>query len=78
MRIQAEISLYPLREKDLTPPIHRFVERLERRGLTVETGPLSSMVVGESAEVFAALAEAFEVSAAEGKRALIVKIIGGE
>ena len=77
MKVQAEVSLYPLREADLTPPIQQFIERLESRGLQVAIGPLSSTVAGDSASLFDALREAFEDSAQGGARVLVLKIIGG-
>lgn len=59
MIVQAEVSLYPLRTPSLGEPIASFLERLESAGLEIEAGPMSSTVVGESGEVFAALADAF-------------------
>lgn len=76
MLIQAEISLYPLGEPDLTLVIHAFLKDLERPGIQIETGPLSSVVSGESEVLFAALREAFERSSAAGRRALVVKFLG--
>jgi len=60
MKIQAEISLYPLRQRDLTRPIQQFIETLENYKLKVETGPMSSIVWGDSQAVFKGLQKAFE------------------
>jgi len=34
MKVQAEISLYPLRQNELAKPIQRFIELLESSKLT--------------------------------------------
>jgi len=60
MKIQAEISLYPLRCSDLTRPIRQFIELLENNKLKVELGPMSSLIAGDSQVVFESLREAFE------------------
>lgn len=75
MLVQAEVSLYPLGEKDLAPPIFTFVRRLEREGLSVEPGPMSTLVAGASADVFAALREAYEETCLTGRRVLVVKLL---
>lgn len=77
MMVQAEVSLYPLGEKDLLPPILAFVRCLERAGLRVEPGPLATLVAGESAAVFEALREAYDEACLTGRRALVVKMING-
>lgn len=75
MLVQAEVSLYALGEKDLAPFIYSFVRRLERPGLTIEPGPLSTLVAGESELVFQALREAYEELGLTGRRALVVKLL---
>ncbi len=63
MRVQAEVSLYPLRTATLMDSIDAFVERLRQSGLSVEIGPMSSRIRGESEDLFRALGEAFEGAA---------------
>ena len=60
MKVQAEISLYPLRQSELTKPIQQFVQILENNKLQVKTGPMSSLVTGDSQVVFESLQKAFE------------------
>jgi uncharacterized protein YqgV (UPF0045/DUF77 family) len=60
MKIQAEISLYPLRQNELTKPIRQFIELLENTKLKVESGPMSTLVTGEAPVVFENLQKAFE------------------
>lgn len=76
VHVQVEISLYPMREPELTPHIYRFIQSLEERGLEVTPGPMSSVIGGPSAEVFDALREAFEASAENGMRIMVLKVIG--
>ncbi len=72
--IQAEISLYPLGETKLFTRIKGFVESLQRSGLTVEVGRMSTVISGESAAVFKALQDAFESDAARGGTVMTVKV----
>lgn len=76
MKIQAEVSLYPLEVADVAPPIFLFVERLERPGLTIEIGPLSTRLTGEAELVFLALREAFTEAAGTQKCVLVTKMLG--
>jgi uncharacterized protein YqgV (UPF0045/DUF77 family) len=63
MRVQAEVSLYPLRTERLSGPVEKFCQVLRSRGLHVETRSMSTLVVGESGRLFEALKESFEVLA---------------
>ena len=60
MKIQAEVSLYPLRQNELTKPIRQFIELLENNKLKTELGPMSTLVSGDSQVVFESLQKAFE------------------
>jgi len=73
MKVQAEVSLYPLRTMTLTESIDRFVRRLRERGLEVQMGPISSSDSGECRAVFDGLSAAFEDSARRGDVAAIIK-----
>ena len=75
MQIQAEISLYALGVADLAPSIYQFLQVLERPGLTVEIGRMSTLIAGEDDLVFAALREAYGAAAAQGQRVLVAKIM---
>ena len=74
MKIQAEISLYPLHCSDLTEPIRQFIDLLETDKLKVEIGPMSTLVTGDSQVVFENLKKAFERLAEEYKVVLTAKI----
>ena len=74
MKIDAEVSLYPLRSADLSKPINRFLERLQETEIKVEPGRMSSRVGGECSDVFRALGDAFGKSAEEGDIVLVMKV----
>jgi len=74
MKVHAEVSLYPLRQNDLTKPIQQFVESLDIKHLKVKTGSMSSVISGEESIVFQSLQKAFEQAAQKYEVVLNVKI----
>jgi len=74
MKVRAEISLYPLRQNELTKPIRQFIELLENNKLKVELGPMSTLVTGEEPVVFENLQKAFERLAEEYEVVMTAKI----
>jgi uncharacterized protein YqgV (UPF0045/DUF77 family) len=60
MKVQAEISVYPLRITELSKPIGEFCRMLRSHGLEVQLGPMSSLVSGESKDLFDAFHKSFE------------------
>ena len=74
MKIQAEVSLYPLREDDLFKGIYEFLEAVRERGLDVQMGPMSSLLTGESEAVFQALQAAFDRVAERTQCVLVAKL----
>ena len=60
MKVQAEVSLYPLRENELTGPIQQFIRALKGNNLIIKTGGISTVVTGDSLLVFERLQQAFE------------------
>jgi uncharacterized protein YqgV (UPF0045/DUF77 family) len=60
MKVQAEISLYPLRKNELTKPIYQFIRALKNNNLNIKTGPMSTLVTGDSHVVFESLQQAFQ------------------
>src|SRR5689334_14141348 len=79
MRIAVEISLYPL-EADYIPSIKGFIDRVRQYpDLQVITNAMSTQIVGESRQVFAALSNETEKTFAEGgRRVFVMKVLGGE
>jgi len=74
MKTQAEISLYPLRQNDLSEPIRQFCHLLEENNLEVRTGTMSSIVTGESESIFKGLQKAFESLTERTEVVLTIKI----
>lgn len=75
MQVQAEISLYPIGRPDPLPSILQLIGDLERAGLHVEPGPLSTLVSGDCRVLFDALAFACETVGRTGRHALVIKIL---
>jgi len=74
MKVQAEVSLYPLRQKNLAKPVGWFCELLQKDNLNVQTRPMSSLIMADSEVLFRSLKEAFEQLAKEHEVVLTAKI----
>jgi len=74
MKVQAEVSLYPLKTMSLGQPIEQFVEQLRHADLEIECGTMSTMVAGDAARVFSALGGAFEDTATNREIVLVLKV----
>ncbi len=74
MKVHAEVSLYPLRQNDLTEPIQQFVESLKNGNLNVKTGSMSSVISGEESIVFQSLQKAFEQAAKKYEVVMTAKV----
>ncbi len=72
MMVTAQVSLYPLRQPDLTPAIDRTIRFFQQQGLHTEPGPMSTLISGPLEQVFHALQEAFDRVAAEGQVVMVV------
>jgi uncharacterized protein YqgV (UPF0045/DUF77 family) len=64
--MSAQVSLYPLRQTSIGPPIRHAVRHLRQRGLHVRVGEMSTLVWGDERTVFEALREAFHHAAEQG------------
>lgn len=69
--ISAQVSIYPLGQDSLSPAINEAIHILRQQGLTVEVGPMSSLVTGEDDVLFTALHAAFREVAAAGGVAMV-------
>ncbi len=74
MNIQAEISLYPLRVRNLGPAIERVLDTLKAAGVSVRPGTMSSIVAGDADVVFPAVAAAFQAAAEDHQIVLVMKV----
>lgn len=66
MLVSAQVSVYPLGQQELGPPIQRAIDMLQAAGLTVEPGSMSTVVAGEAGIVFNTLREVFSEIASQG------------
>ena len=73
MKIQAELSLYPLKTKELAPSIEAFLRALARKGISIDPGPMGTVVSGESRTVFRVISKGFEKVAKRDEIVLIAK-----
>jgi len=71
MRVEAEVSLYPLGDARLSPFIASFVNVLRERGCEANVGQMSTLVKGDTDHVFDALKTAYEKAADKGACVLI-------
>lgn len=74
METSAQVSVYPLRQRDLRPAVEAVRLAFERAGLEPTIGPMSTIARGERERIFAALREAFEGAAATGDFAMVVTL----
>lgn len=72
--ISAQISLYPLGQQALGPAIDDAVRALQRPGLQVRVGEMSTLVWGEEEVLFAALRAAFDQGTARGAAVMTVTL----
>jgi uncharacterized protein YqgV (UPF0045/DUF77 family) len=70
----AQISIYPLRQNRLSPAIEAVRAALVAHGFSPKVGTMSTIVVGEDAAIFAALAEAFTQAAETGEVVMTVTV----
>jgi uncharacterized protein YqgV (UPF0045/DUF77 family) len=73
MKVEMEVSLYPLTEEILEHPVMDFVDVLKTHGCEVDVCPMCSVVKGESEQVFDALRIGYEQAAQKSGCVLIVK-----
>ena len=74
MLVSVQFSVYPLREKHLSPAIKKTVEILKNYGLSVEVGSMSSITYGESEIVFKAFQKVYEEVATNSHIVLIMTL----
>jgi len=74
MNVQAEVSLYPLQTQEIGEVIDSFVGDLERAGLTVRKGNMSTTLSGDVGAVFGAVGRAFTTVADSGQVVLVLKV----
>jgi uncharacterized protein YqgV (UPF0045/DUF77 family) len=73
-RVSAQVSLYPLRQQDISPAIDEALEILARYDLRLEPGRMSTLITGDADATFKALQAAFIHSARTGEVVMVVTI----
>jgi len=70
----AQVSVYPLRQDDLSPSIDAAIEAFRVAGLGYQVGPMSTIVWGEADKLFRALKDAFDATAALGEVVMVITL----
>jgi uncharacterized protein YqgV (UPF0045/DUF77 family) len=74
MKIQAQVSIYPLKTKALAQPVEQFCRALQDPALTVTTQPMSTQIAGDADRVFQAVERAFQTLAAQYSVVMDLKV----
>ncbi len=72
--ISAQISVYPLRQDDLSSSVDAVASALARHGIERQTGTMSTMAWGDDGKVFSALLDAFRGAAARGQTVMVITV----
>jgi uncharacterized protein YqgV (UPF0045/DUF77 family) len=73
-KITAHLSIYPLRQAEVTPGIGAAIDALAESGVKFETGVMGTLIWGEDGEVFRALREAFLRASTVGGTTMVVTV----
>ncbi len=73
-KISAQLSVYPLRQTELTPGISTAVDAICEHRVEKEIGVMSTLLWGEDEEVFRALLGAFRNAASVGKTTMVITV----
>ncbi len=72
--ITAQVSLYPLRQDDISSSIDSVLEAFEQHGIESETGTMSTLLWGDDEKVFSALLDAFRRVASLGESVMVITV----
>jgi uncharacterized protein YqgV (UPF0045/DUF77 family) len=70
----AQVSLYPLRQASIGPPIREAVSILRKHGLEVRMSEMNTFVRGEAETVFTALREVYDRATESGDMVLLITL----
>jgi uncharacterized protein YqgV (UPF0045/DUF77 family) len=73
-KVTAFLSVYPLRQEEVTPGIGAALDALAETGIEHEIGTMGTLLWGEDEKVFKALLGAFRCAAAAGKTTMVVTV----
>lgn len=74
MPAAAQVSIYPLRQPRLSPAIEEALEIFRKYRLDVTPGSMSSMILGDDDDLFAALKEAYQKVSQQGEVVMVVTL----
>jgi len=75
MKIQAELSLYPLFTQDLIPVVNNYIDHLKKFNIKMEVREMSTHISGEMEEVFKAIESAYKNVSVNNKCVLVSKYL---
>ena len=73
-KISAYLSVYPLRQEEVSPGIGAALDALEESDVGYEVGVMGTMLWGKDEEVFHTLLAAFRKAASVGRTTMVVTI----
>ena len=73
-KISAHMSVYPLRQEEVSPGIGAAIDALAENGTEYEIGLMGTMLWGEDEKVFKTLLDAFRKASSVGKTTMVVTI----
>jgi uncharacterized protein YqgV (UPF0045/DUF77 family) len=73
-KVAAHLSVYPLRQEEVTPGIGAALDALNESGVEHETGVMGTLLWGEDERVFRALLDAFRNASSIGGTTIVVTI----
>ena len=74
MMVRAQVSVYPLGQADLGRAIGATWEAFEKRGVECTMGPMSTLLEGPEADVFAALRDGFGAASDQGGTVMVITV----
>ena len=72
--ITAQVSVYPLRQGNLSLAIDAVLEAFTRDGVEMQTGTMSTLIWGEGEKVFSALVDGFRNAASLGETVMVMTV----
>ena len=73
-KVSAHLSVYPLRQTEVSPGIGAALDALDECGVRYDVGSMGTMLWGEDENVFRCLLEAFRQASTTGKTTMVVTI----
>jgi uncharacterized protein YqgV (UPF0045/DUF77 family) len=74
MVISVQVAIYPLRQQHLSPAIATLTDAFTDHSLSVEPGSMSTTVLGDAGNIFAALHDGFVRAAESGHVVMTVTV----